>query len=48
MVAEAMMTPKEREMWVGLSEKGKERRQQERKHRSGVKNNRKKVKNFDD
>lgn len=47
MIAEAMLTPKEREMWVGLSERGKQTRREDKRKRGDIKNNRKKVKDFD-
>lgn len=40
MLAEAYVEPKERNIWEGISEKGKEKRVQERKKRSVVKENR--------
>ena len=46
MLAEAYVEPKERAIWEGLGEKGKEMRVQERKKRSAVKDFRRK-KNFD-
>jgi protein subunit release factor B len=48
LIAEAMLTPKEREMWVGISEKTKQKRKEEKRKRGEVKNNRKKFKDFDD
>ena len=45
-LAEAYVEPKERAIWEGLGEKGKEMRVQERKKRSAVKDFRRK-KNFD-
>lgn len=46
MLAEAYVEPKERTIWEGLGEKGKEMRVQERKKRSAVKDFRRQ-KNFD-
>ena len=46
MLAEAYVEPKERNIWEGLGEKGKEMRVQERKKRSAVKDFRRQ-KNFD-
>jgi peptidyl-tRNA hydrolase ICT1 len=40
MIAEAYIEPKEREMWEGLSEKGKEIRKQEKRKRGAVKDSR--------
>jgi hypothetical protein len=40
MIAEAYMEPKEREMWVGISEKGKAMRRDEKRKRGAVKENR--------
>ena len=37
MIAEAYIEPKEREMWVGLSDKGKEIRKDEKRKRGEVK-----------
>jgi hypothetical protein len=49
MVAEAYIEPKEREMWEGISEKGKQERKQEKRHRGSVKNMRRVNKrDFDD
>jgi protein subunit release factor B len=47
LIAEAMLTPKEREIWVGLSEKTKKTRRDDKRKRGDVKNNRKKIKDFD-
>ncbi len=47
LIAEAMLTPKEREMWVGLSEKNKQQRKEDKRKRGDVKSNRKKITNFD-
>lgn len=48
MVAEAMLTPKQREMWVGLGEKGKAMRKQEKRKRGDIKEGRRKnFKDFD-
>lgn len=40
MIAEAYIEPKVREMWVGLSEKGKVKRKDEKRKRSVVKEGR--------
>lgn len=50
MIAEAHLKPKERKMWVGIGEKGKEKRREEKRKRSEVKTNRKmnNTKNFFD
>ncbi len=37
MIAEASMTPKEREMWVGIGEKTKERRKEDKRRRGEIK-----------
>jgi hypothetical protein len=47
LVAEAMIEPKEREMWAGIGEKGKEIRKKEKTHRKEVKQNRKVRFDFD-
>ncbi len=47
LIAEAMLTPKEREMWVGISEKTKQTRKEDKRKRGDVKSNRRKVKDFD-
>jgi protein subunit release factor B len=47
MIAEAMLTPKEREMWVGISEKGKLQRKNDKRKRGDVKEGRKRIKDFD-
>lgn len=47
MISEAYVEPKDRHMWVGLSDKGKEQRKDEKRKRGAVKDNRR-VKNFDD
>lgn len=47
MIAEAMLTPKEREMWVGISERGKEQRKNDKRKRGDVKEGRKRIKDFD-
>ena len=46
MIAEAYLEPKEREMWIGISEKGKEKRRDEKRKRGTVKETRR-SKNFD-
>jgi protein subunit release factor B len=46
-IAEAMMTPKEREMWVGLSERTKQVRREDKRKRGDIKSSRRKVKDFD-
>jgi hypothetical protein len=49
MVAEAYIEPKEREMWEGISDKGKQERKQEKRHRGAVKSMRRTSKrDFDD
>jgi hypothetical protein len=50
MVAEAFIEPKERSMWEGISEKGKEVRRQEKRQRGEVKEARrsKTFRDFDD
>ena len=49
LIAEAYMEPKERKMWEGLSEQGKENRRAEKKKRAAVKNvRREKSFDFDD
>lgn len=47
MLAEAYLEPKDRHMWEGISEKGKEIRRQEKKQRGLVKDSRR-MKNFND
>lgn len=42
------MEPKDRHMWEGISEVGKERRKQEKRFRGEVKSNRRKQDFFDD
>ena len=50
MIAEAYIEPKEREMWVGISEKGKEKRKIEKRKRGEVKDSRREKhrKSYDD
>eukprot|EP00600_Ochromonadales_sp_CCMP1393_P006131 CAMPEP_0174954340 /NCGR_PEP_ID=MMETSP0004_2-20121128/369_1 /TAXON_ID=420556 /ORGANISM="Ochromonas sp., Strain CCMP1393" /LENGTH=179 /DNA_ID=CAMNT_0016202141 /DNA_START=131 /DNA_END=670 /DNA_ORIENTATION=+ len=49
MIAEASVAPKDRKMWEGLSEKGKEKRKEEKRKRGAVKSNRRKnMKDFFD
>ena len=40
MIAEAYIEPKEREMWMGISEKGKIKRKEEKRKRGEVKDRR--------
>lgn len=47
MLFEAYLEPKERNQYVGLSAKGKSIRKDEKRHRSAVKSNRRKVRDFD-
>ena len=49
MISEASVAPKERTMYAGLSERGKERRKEDKRKRSNVKETRrlKNSKNFD-
>lgn len=47
MLAEAYVEPKDRHMWEGISEKGKEIRKQEKRQRGAVKDSRR-MKNFRD
>lgn len=47
MLAAAYVEPKERHLWEGISEKGKELRKQERKRRGEVKDSRR-SRNFSD
>jgi hypothetical protein len=37
MISEAYVEPKDRHMWVGLSDKGKEKRKTEKRQRGAVK-----------
>lgn len=48
MIAEALITPKEREMWIGLSEKTKKERIEYKKRRSEIKQNRQRGRSGDD
>ena len=48
MLAEAYIEPKDRHMWEGISEKGKEIRRNEKKKRGEVKTQRRNSKSFDD
>jgi len=47
MIEEAYVEPKERNMWEGIGEKGKQIRREEKSKRSEVKDSRK-MKNFKD
>jgi hypothetical protein len=47
LISEAYVEPKDRHMWVGISEKGKEQRKDEKRKRGSVKESRR-VKNFHD
>ncbi len=47
MIAEAYIEPKEREMWEGLSDKGKETRKIEKRKRGEVKANRRATRDYD-
>ena len=47
MIAEAYIEPKEREMWQGISDKGKEIRKIEKRKRGEVKANRKQSRDYD-
>ena len=49
LISEAYVEPKDRHMWVGISEKGKEQRKDEKRKRGSVKEGRRiKNNNFDD
>ena len=48
MIAEARIAPKDRHMWEGISEKGKEQRKDEKRKRGAVKSNRNLKKDFFD
>ena len=39
-ISEAYVEPKDRHMWVGLSDKGKEKRKESKRQRGAVKENR--------
>jgi len=47
MLAEAYIEPKDRHMWEGISEKGKEIRREDKRKRGEVKSQRRNSKNFD-
>jgi hypothetical protein len=48
MIAEARIAPKDRHMWEGISEKGKEQRKDEKRKRGEVKSSRNLKKDFFD
>ena len=49
LISEAYVEPKDRHRWVGISEKGKEQRKDEKRKRGSVKEGRRiKNNNFDD
>ena len=48
MLYEAYLEPKEREMWVGLSDKGKAIRKDEKRKRGDIKNSRRQQRDYDD
>ncbi len=48
MIYEAYLEPKEREMWVGLSDRSKENRKCEKRKRGDVKANRRQQRDYDD
>ena len=48
LISEAYVEPKDRHMWVGISDKGKEQRRDEKRKRGSVKETRRVSKRFDD